>query len=78
MEDLHWAGGIGAVMERLKDSIRDNPTVSGKRVKAIINEDRFIDGDVIVPLNKAYHAEGGIAVLKGNITPLGAVSSSPG
>jgi dihydroxy-acid dehydratase len=78
MEDLHWAGGIGAVMERLKDSIRDNPTVSGKRVKAIINEDRFIDGDVIVPLNKAYHAEGGIAVLKGNIAPLGAVVKQSG
>ncbi len=78
MEDLHWAGGIGAVMERLKDSMRDNPTVSGKRVKAIINEPRFIDGDVIVPLNKAYHAEGGIAVLKGNIAPLGAVVKQSG
>lgn len=78
MEDLHWAGGIGAVMERLKDSMRDNPTVSGKRVKAIINEPRFIDADVIVPLNKAYHAEGGIAVLKGNIAPLGAVVKQSG
>ncbi|MBI5587094.1 MAG: dihydroxy-acid dehydratase [Deltaproteobacteria bacterium] len=78
MEDLHWAGGIGAVMQRLKDSIRDNPTVSGKRVKALLDEPRFIDDDVIVPLNKAYHAEGGIAVLKGNIAPLGAVVKQSG
>lgn len=78
MEDLHWAGGIAAVMERLKGSIKDNPTVSGKRVKAIINEPRFIDSDVIAPLEKAYHTEGGIAVLKGNIAPLGAVVKQSG
>lgn len=41
MEDLHWAGGIGAILARLKDAIRDNPTVSGKRVKAIIEEVKF-------------------------------------
>ncbi len=78
MEDLHWAGGIGAVLSRLKDSIKDNPTVSGKRVKAIIKEVDYIDGAVIRPLDKAYHAEGGIAVLKGNLAPLGAVVKQSG
>jgi len=78
MEDLHWAGGIGAILARLKDAIRDNPTVSGKRVKAIIEDVNFIDDDVIKPLREAYHKEGGIAVLKGNLAPLGAVVKQSG
>ncbi len=78
MEDLHWAGGMGAVLSRLKGLIKDNPTVSGKRVKAIIEEVDYIDDKVIKPLDKAYHAEGGIAVLKGNIAPLGAVVKQSG
>lgn len=78
MEDLHWAGGIGAILKRLEASIKDNPTVSGKRVKAIIEGVDYIDSKVIKPLNEAYHAEGGIAVLKGNIAPLGAVVKQSG
>ncbi|MBI2411654.1 MAG: dihydroxy-acid dehydratase [Deltaproteobacteria bacterium] len=78
MEDLHWAGGIGAILKRLEASIKDNPTVSGKRVKAIIEGVDYIDSKVIKPLSDAYHAEGGIAVLKGNIAPLGAVVKQSG
>ncbi len=78
MEDLHWAGGMGAVLMRLKDFIKDNPTVSGKRVKAIIRDVDYIDEKVIRPLDKAYHAEGGMAVLKGNIAPDGAVVKQSG
>ncbi|MBI5887324.1 MAG: dihydroxy-acid dehydratase [Deltaproteobacteria bacterium] len=78
MEDFHWAGGMPALFARLKDTIKDNPTVSGKRVKAIIEEVDFIDGSVIKPLGEAYHKEGGIAVLKGNIAPLGAVVKQSG
>ncbi len=78
MEDLHWAGGIGAILSRLKGVVKDNPTVSGKRIKAIINEVDYIDDKVIKPLDRAYHAEGGIAVLKGNIAPLGAVVKQSG
>ena len=78
MEDLHFAGGIPAVMSRLKAKIKDNPTLSGHRVKAIIKAVEFIDDKVIRPLNKAHHKEGGIAVLKGNIAPLGAVVKQSG
>ena len=78
MEDLHWAGGISAILARLKGSIRDNPTVSGKRIKAIIDEVGFIDDEVIKPIDEAYHREGGIAVLKGNLAPLGAVVKQSG
>lgn len=78
MEDLHWGGGISALLLRLKDLIRDNPTVSGKRVKAIIGGVDYIDERVIRPLSEAYHKEGGIAVLKGNLAPLGAVVKQSG
>lgn len=78
MEDLHWAGGIGALLKTLKGLVKDNPTVSGKRVKAIVNEVDYVDEKVIKPLAEAYHKEGGIAVLKGNIAPLGAVVKQSG
>jgi len=78
MEDLHWGGGIGAVLSRLKDSIKDNPTVSGKRIKAIISAVDYIDDNVLRPLKRPYHKEGGIAILKGNLAPLGAVVKQSG
>jgi len=78
MEDLHWAGGIMAVMSRIKDRIKDNPTVSGKGIKECIREVDYIDDEVIRPLDRVYHTEGGIAVLKGNIAPLGAVVKQSG
>ncbi|MBI2401055.1 MAG: dihydroxy-acid dehydratase [Deltaproteobacteria bacterium] len=78
MEDLHWAGGIGALLLTLKDLVKDNPTVSGKKVKALIKEVDYVDEKVIKPLSQAYHKEGGIAVLKGNIAPLGAVVKQSG
>ena len=78
MEDLHWAGGIGALLKTLKGLVRDNPTVSGKKVKAIVKEVEYVDEKVIKPREQAYHKEGGIAILKGNIAPLGAVVKQSG
>ncbi len=78
MEDLHWAGGITAVLSRLKDSLKDNPTVSGKRIKAIASACDYIDDSVLRPLKRPYHKEGGIAILKGNLAPLGAVVKQSG
>ncbi len=78
MEDLHWAGGIPAVLKRLEGVIKNNPTVSGRRIKGIINGVDFIDEEVIRPLERPYHKEGGIAILKGNIAPLGAVVKQSG
>ncbi len=78
MEDLHWGGGISALLYRLKDLVKDNPTVSGKRIKAIIDGVDYVDERVIKPVSEAYHKEGGIAVLKGNLAPLGAVVKQSG
>lgn len=73
MEDLDYAGGIPAVLKRLKDLLNSNPTVSGKNILEIADEAYVMNEDVIRPMNKAYHKEGGIAILKGNIAPDGAV-----
>ena len=78
MEDLHRAGGVGAVMARVKNNIKDNRTVSGKRISQIIKSVDYIDEEVIRPVDRPYHKEGGIAVLKGNLAPLGAVVKQSG
>ncbi len=73
LEDLEYAGGIPAVLKRLQSGINNVNTVSGNKIHAIANSAEIMDSDVIRPLNKAYHKEGGIAVLKGNLAPDGAV-----
>jgi dihydroxy-acid dehydratase len=73
MEDLEYAGGIPAVLKRLKDKLNNTMTLSGKKIFAIANEAEIYDAEVIRPFNRAYHKQGGIAVLSGNIAPNGAV-----
>ena len=73
LEDLEYAGGIPAVMKRLKAGLNNTITVSGRKIHDIAKAAEIMGPDVIRPLNKAYHKEGGIAVMKGNIAPDGAV-----
>jgi dihydroxy-acid dehydratase len=73
MEDVEYAGGIPAVLSVLKDMIKPNPTVSGFNIKKIAEKSRVLNQDVIRSLERAYHKEGSIAVLKGNLAPLGSV-----
>ena len=73
MEDLENAGGVRAVMYQLKDKMQDNPTVSGISVKDILAKKPWTDHEVIHTPKDAYMKEGGIAILKGNLAPEGAV-----
>lgn len=73
MEDLEYAGGIPAVLKRLKDRLNNTMTASGESIFAIAAKGEIFDEDVIRPLAKAYHKQGGIAVLFGNLAPDGAV-----
>ncbi|MBC7218514.1 MAG: dihydroxy-acid dehydratase [Hadesarchaea archaeon] len=74
MLDLDRAGGIPAVMRRLGGLLRGSPlTVTGRRVRDNLKYVKVPDNDVIRPLNKPYHREGGIAILYGNLAPKGAV-----
>src|SRR5512143_1065411 len=73
MEDLEFAGGIPAVLGRLMKKLKDNPTVSGEGIKKIAKAARVNSDEIIRTLDRAYHEEGGIAVLKGNLAPGGSV-----
>lgn len=73
MEDLEYAGGIPAVLKRLKSKLNNTITLSGKKIFDIVSEAKILDEDVIKPIDKAYHKQGGIAVLFGNLAPNGAV-----
>jgi dihydroxy-acid dehydratase len=73
MEDLDYAGGIPAVMKRLKKKIALCPTASGLSTHQIADRAVVSDGDVIRSTDEAYHQEGGIAILHGNLAPRGAV-----
>lgn len=68
MADIDKAGGIPAVLNRLKHMLKDSPTINGDlSIKMIAENAAVLDDSVIRPLNDPYYKEGGIAVLKGNI-----------
>lgn len=67
MADLDAAGGIPAVLNRLMDFLGESPTITGASITQIAAKGRVKDELVIRPLDRPYHEEGGIAVLRGNI-----------
>jgi dihydroxy-acid dehydratase len=73
MEDIEFAGGIPAVLKRLQDKLNNTMTVSGNKIFQIANSAEIFNEEVIRPFPRAYHREGGIAVLYGNLAPKGAV-----
>ena len=74
VQDLYAAGGIPALMHELKPLLKcDIMTVTGKTVAQNIENCEISDHDVIRPLSNPYSPTGGIAVLKGNLAPDGAV-----
>jgi len=73
MEDLDAAGGIPAVLKSLRNRLNDVDTVSGKKISKIARECDIYDDEVIRPVKKPYHKEGGMAVLYGSLAPQGAV-----
>jgi dihydroxy-acid dehydratase len=74
LEDLDKAGGIPALMKELQTFLNlDTITVTGKKMKDNIANARILDRHVIHPLEKPVHSEGGIAILRGNMAPQGAV-----
>ncbi|NTW58154.1 MAG: dihydroxy-acid dehydratase [Nitrospirae bacterium] len=73
LEDLDAAGGIPGVLSRFASVLKDSPTVSGRSIVALAKAGKVRNADVIRPIDKAYHREGGIAVLSGNLAPKGSV-----
>jgi dihydroxy-acid dehydratase len=76
MEDLDAAGGVPAVMKVLLEGglVDGSPLSStGMHVADNLAAVKVLDEGVIHPLSHPYHAQGGIAILKGNLAPDGAV-----
>jgi dihydroxy-acid dehydratase len=76
LEDLNRAGGVPAVMGLLWQAgliAGEAITVTGKTMGENLANVRVLDPTVIHDLNNPYHAQGGIAILKGNLAPQGAV-----
>jgi len=76
VQDLYEAGGVQAVMKELtkKDILNlDLITVTGKTVRQNIENAKILNSDVIREIESPYSITGGIAILKGNLAPDGAV-----
>lgn len=74
MEDFYYAGGLPVVMKRISKHLHlDVPTVTGRCLGENIQDVECYNDDVILPYDKPLTASGGIAVLRGNLAPLGAI-----
>jgi len=76
IEELNAAGGIQAVMKEIakKGLLNlDLMTVTGKTIRENIEKFSNKNPNVIRPVENPYSETGGIAVLKGNLAPLGCV-----
>jgi len=74
LEDLDAAGGIPALMKELSPLLHlGTVTVTGKTIEKNIEGAKVLNAEVIRPLANPVHKEGGIAVLRGNLAPKGAV-----
>ncbi|WP_374307597.1 IlvD/Edd family dehydratase [Dongia sp.] len=76
MEEFYYAGGLKAVMRALGEAGMlhlDAPSVAGGTMRDIIKDAPNYNKEVIRDLSNPLTPEGGIAVLRGNLAPSGAV-----
>ncbi len=74
MEDFCYAGGLPAVMKEISSVLHTHiVTASGKTVAENVASAENFNTDVIKPLATPFKDKAGIAVLRGNLAPRGAV-----
>ena len=77
MEEFYYAGGLPGALRRLGDGNllphKDALTVNGKTIWENVQDAPIYDDEVIRPLDKPLIADGGICILRGNLSPRGAV-----
>jgi dihydroxy-acid dehydratase len=75
MEHLHEAGGLATVLREIQRELAlDAITVTGRTLGAEIEAAAAVPGqDVVRPFAKPIYASGGMAVLRGNLAPAGAI-----
>lgn len=75
--DLHFAGGVPAVLKELGDLIHlDRPTVSGQTVEEIVSGAEVLNAEVIKSRSNPVQPEGAVFVLHGSLAPEGCVVKS--
>jgi len=74
MEDFYYAGGLRALQAELKEHLDlSQRTVSGKTLGENIASVKSYSHEVIAPVSQPVQRSGGLAVLRGNLAPDGAV-----
>ncbi|MFF3341069.1 L-arabinonate dehydratase [Streptomyces flavidovirens] len=74
MEDFHFAGGLPAFLAQLSDVLHlDRPTVAHDSLREQLAGAQVHNREVIRPRSNPLADEGGVAVLRGNLCPDGAV-----
>jgi dihydroxy-acid dehydratase len=74
MEDFFHSGGLPALLRNILPLLhRDCLTVNGKTLGANVENAQSWNEDVIRPVERALSVEGGLAILRGNLCPDGAV-----
>ncbi len=76
MVDLYHAGGVPAVLSRIRTHLEAADTVSGLTVLEIAANARAFGDQVIRPIENPVHAAGGLKILYGTLAPRGAVVKS--
>jgi dihydroxy-acid dehydratase len=74
MEDFYYAGGLPAVLRELQPLLHAGAlAVNGHTLADNVRDAKCWDGDIVRPLGMPIAAEGGLAILTGNLCPDGAV-----
>lgn len=74
MDDLYRAGGVLALLAQVEDLLRPEPiTVTGRPLVDYLVDRPVYDETVILPRETPLMADAGIAVLRGNLAPRGAI-----
>lgn len=74
MEDLYYAGGLPAVIKELKSVLHNDAlTVNGHSIGKNSEDAEIFNADIVGTMEKPFKENSGIAVVRGNLAPNGAV-----
>jgi dihydroxy-acid dehydratase len=74
MEDFYYAGGLPVVLKEIRHLLHENAlTVNGRTLAQNIEGAQCYNRDVIKSIDQPFKEKAGIAILKGNLAPDGAV-----
>ena len=74
MEDLYYAGGLPAVIKEMKNVLHNNAlTVNGKAIGVNSESAEVFDRNIVATMDAPFKENSGIAVVRGNLSPNGAV-----